>query len=75
MTKDLIHPILHKPIMTLNVSDEFLAMAEANGYKSLDEILNEPLHKIPFKPLSGYRVLKELVDILEENGLDELMDD
>lgn len=75
MTKDLIHPILYKPIITLNVSNEFLAMAEANGYNTLDEILKEPLHKIPFKPLSGYRILKEFLGILSQNGLDELMED
>lgn len=75
MTKEFIPPVLHKPIGTLNVSDEFLTMAEANSYNTLDQILKEPLHEIPFKLLSGYRILKELLGILEEHGLENLIED
>jgi len=75
MTKELLHPILLKPILTLGVSEEFEAMAKANGYTTLKDVLKEPLYKFPFKPLSGYRMLKELLAILEEHGLDELMED
>ena len=75
MTEDLLHPILLKPIMTLGVSEEFAAMAKANGYATLKDVLKEPLHKFPLKPLSGYRMLKELLAILEEHGLDKLIED
>jgi hypothetical protein len=50
-------------------------MASANHYKTLEELLWVPLHELPFKKLSGYRMLKELLDVLEENGLSELVDD
>lgn len=75
MTKEFIPAILYKPIGSLNVNDEFLTMAEANGYNTLDQMLKEPLHEIPFKLLSGYRILKELLGILEEHGLENLIED
>lgn len=75
MTQDIVHPILQKAIQGLNVSKEFKAMAKANGYKTLQNILDHPLHELPFKLLSGYRILKELLDILEQNNLSELIDD
>jgi len=75
MTKELIHPALQKPITALDVSIEFKEMAKANGYKTLEDILKHPLHSFPFKRLSGYRMLKELIGILEANGLEKLIED
>lgn len=75
MTKEVTHPILYKPIQSMNVSTEFKAMANANEFNTLEEILKESLYELPFKKLSGYRILKEMVDILEENGLSELIED
>ena len=75
MTKELIHPILEKPIHSLNVSKEFKNMASANKFGTLKEVLKESLHTLPFKKQSGYRMLKEMLDILEENGLADLIED
>ena len=69
MTRELVHPILRKPIQTLEVSGEFKAMAKANGFRTLEDILEGPLNDLPFRKLSGYRMLKEFLDILEQNGL------
>lgn len=75
MTLDIAHPILQKAIQGLNVSKEFKAMAKANGYKTLQHILDHPLHELPFKAKSGYRMLKEMLDILDENGLQDLTEE
>ncbi|SKC85078.1 hypothetical protein [Ohtaekwangia koreensis] len=71
MTQEITHPILHKAIKNLDVTKEFKAMAKANGFKSLQDILDSSLHELPFKPQSGYRMLKEFLDILDEHGLNE----
>jgi len=75
MTQEIIHPILQKAIKNLDVSKEFKAMAKANGFKTLQNILDMPLHEIPYKPESGYRMLKEFLDLLHEQGLGELTDE
>lgn len=75
MTQDIAHPILQKAIQGLNVSKEFKAMAKANGYKTLQNLLDHPLHELPFKKLSGYRMLKEFLDLLDENGIGDLVND
>ncbi len=59
----------------MNLSKEFKAMAKANEFNTLEEILKESLHELPFKKLSGYRMLKEMMDVLEQNGLAELIED
>lgn len=75
MTQSADHPVLQKPIHSLNVSPEFRAMARANGYKTLEDIIKAPLHDLPEKKKSGYRVLKELLDLLEQFGLSQLIND
>lgn len=75
MTQEIIHPILHKAIKNLDVSKEFKAMAKANGYKTLHDILDMPLHELPYKAQSGYRMLREFLDLLSEHSLNELVDD
>lgn len=40
-------------------------MAKANSFETLQEILDTSLYEFPFRPLSGYRLLKELLDMLE----------
>lgn len=74
MTQEITHPILQKAIKNLDVSKEFKAMAKANGFKTLQDILDMPLQELPYKPQSGYRMLKEFLSILEEHGLSELVD-
>lgn len=74
MTQEMSHPILQKAIQGMDVSKEFKVMAKANGYKTLQDIISRPLHELPFKKESGYRMLKELLDILHENDLDNLIE-
>ncbi len=69
MTRESIDPILRKPIQNLQVSPEFRAMARANGYRTLYDILQWPVYMIPGKKRSGYRIVRELLDILEEHDL------
>ncbi|MEO7991497.1 MAG: hypothetical protein ABI663_18235 [Chryseolinea sp.] len=75
MTQEIAHPILHKTIKNLDVSKEFKAMAKANGFKTLQDILDMPLYELPYKEQSGYRMLKEFLDILESHGLTALVED
>jgi hypothetical protein len=75
MTQEIAHPILRKAIQTMDVSKEFKTMAKANGYKTLQDILNHSLHELPFKNSSGYRILKELMDILDDHELSMYLDE
>jgi hypothetical protein len=75
MTQEITHPILQKAIKNLDVSKEFKVMAKANGFKILQNILDMPLHELPYKPQSGYRMLKEFLDILETNSLSTLVEE
>lgn len=75
MTQEITHPILQKAIKNLDVSKEFKVMAKANGYKTLQAILDMPLHELPYKQQSGYRMLKEFLDIAEMNGFNLLIDE
>lgn len=75
MAQQTTHPILAKPIQGMDASKEFKAMARANGYKTLQDIMEISLGDLPFKPRSGYRMLKELLDILDKNGLVRLVED
>jgi hypothetical protein len=74
MTQEITHPILQKAIKNLDVSKEFKAMAKANGFKTLQDILDMPLHELPYKPQSGYRMLKEFLDMMEEHSLGRLLE-
>ncbi len=75
MTQEITHPILQKAIKTLDVSKEFKAMAKANGFKTLQDILDMPLHELPYKEQSGYRMLKEFLDFLETYSLTTLVEE
>lgn len=70
-----MNPILSKPIQSLEVSYEFKRMARANGFNTLSEILDksvDDLHKLEY---SGYRMLKELYNVLEKENLGYLLND
>lgn len=67
--------VLKVPIQSMPVSPEFKRMAGANGFVTLQDILDRSLNDFHTLPRSGYRMLKELADILEQNGLGELLDD
>ncbi len=75
MTQEITHSILQKAIKNLDVSKEFKTMAKANGFKTLQNILDIPLHELPYKPQSGYRMLREFLDLLSEHSLNRLVDD
>lgn len=75
MTQEITHPILQKAIKNLDVSKEFKAMAKANGFKTLQDILGMPLHELPYKQMSGYRILKELLDLLEAHSLSSTIEE
>lgn len=64
-----------EPIESLSVSYEFKRMARANGFATLQDILDVSLDNLHELSYSGYRMLKELSDVLEQNGLKELLDD
>lgn len=61
--------ILIEPIISLPVSSEFRQMAMSNGFVTIQDILNTDLDKFHALPDSGYRLLKELHDILKQYGL------
>lgn len=69
------HPILKEPIQSLPVSSEFKKMAVANGFTTLQDIMDKSLDNLHKLPYSGYRMLKELSDLLQANGLTNLLDD
>ena len=69
------NPILSAPIQGMDVSGEFKLMAKANGFRTLGDILKYPLYELPAREKSGYRILREMLDILEENHLEEFLKD
>lgn len=75
MPPHLTHPILLKPIAALPVSQAFAEMAKANHYTTLQDILKLPLYSFPNRRQSGYRMLKELLGILETHSLEQLIED
>ncbi len=50
-------------------------MTIANGFTTLQDILDKALDNLHELPYSGYRMPKELSDVLEANGLTNLLDD
>lgn len=75
MTQEITHSILQKAIKNLDVSREFKAMAKANGFKTLQNILDMPLHELPYKQQSGYRMLKEFLHLLDEHSISVLVEE
>ena len=56
--------ILSKPLDQFALSDEFLEMVRINNFKNLGEIVTIPLEQLLKLPYFGYRVLTELITIL-----------
>lgn len=75
MTSHVSRAFLTEPIQSLPVSSEFKNMAIANGFTTLQDILDKSLDNLHELPSSGYRMLKELSDVLEGHGLTSLLDD
>lgn len=67
------HPILTKEIKFLATSDEFLEMSQANGFKNLKDIIDQPTSELLKKPFFNYRMLTELGIMLQGYGLLRLL--
>ena len=65
--------ILDKVIKELDFSPEFLIMAEVNDFQTLSDIASRPLYAFHRLPYSGYRMLRELVNLLDAHGLMHLV--
>lgn len=71
-TQPTVTSILTKPIVELAVSKEFLTMAKVNGFDTLQDVLDSPLHKLHSLPESGYRMVREFMNLLNAHGLQHL---
>jgi hypothetical protein len=75
-TDSLKNKFLEQPINGMAVSDEFKAMAKANGFKTIGQLLDEvEMKNFPSLKNSGYRVLKELLDLLDRENLFHLVEE
>jgi hypothetical protein len=66
---------LKQSIQNLNVSREFKAMAHANDFETLEDLFEVPFALIHSLPLSGYRIVKEILVLLENDGLMNLVEE
>ncbi len=67
------HPILVKPIREIPTSMEFQEMAKLNHFENLLQIAQVPVYKLERMPIFGYRMLRELISILETYNLQEIL--
>lgn len=67
--------ILKYSIQEVDLSPELKAMAEANGFETLEDVLEVPFYTIHALPRSGYRIVKELLMFFEKEGLNEVIED
>jgi len=70
---EMVQPVLFKPIREIVSSNEFLDMVECNNFNNLHEIVQIPVHKLLQLPNFGYRMLNELITILEKYGLEDML--
>jgi DNA-directed RNA polymerase alpha subunit len=69
------YAILEAAIDSLDVSVEFKAMAKENGFFTLGAMLSVPAQTLVRLPKSGYRLLAEFLQLLEQHDLMHLTDD
>lgn len=62
--------ILHQPVPSLELSDEFKAMARANHFTTLGEMVEFRIEELQRMPLFDHRMLSEYVSFLTKNGLE-----
>ena len=67
--------ILTKPLDCFALSDEFCEMVRINQFHSLGEIVKMPVSKLLKLPYFKYRVLNELLTILNCYGLMDMVND
>jgi hypothetical protein len=65
---------LTRTIQASSFSKEFKAMATANKFKTLGDVVDYGVVGIPELAQGNYRLVVELLECLEENGLLELTD-
>ncbi len=65
--------VLDQPAEALPVSPEFLEMMQTLHFETLRELLHYPAWQLLGMEGFGYRSLKELVTLLEENGLTDCL--
>jgi len=59
----------------LPLSPAFHDLMDFNQLRNLSSLLKIPFAEIPFLPRSNYRIVREVLDILEENKLEFLIHD
>lgn len=67
------HPVLLKPIREIPSSKEFQKMAELNHFENLLQIVQIPVYKLERMPTFSYRMLVELISILETHNLQDIL--
>jgi hypothetical protein len=75
MRKREADSILYQPIRSMNVSKEFKTMARVNGYRTFNDLLKTSAHELPGKEKSGYRILREFLDVLQEHDMMDKISD
>jgi hypothetical protein len=61
--------ILNQKIGDSAFSEELKAMARLNNFETLADVLATPFHQVHALPLSDYRIVKEILVVLQENDL------
>ncbi len=61
--------LLDQPVDQLPVSAEFGQMMQGLEFTTLRDLLEHPAHQLLKMKGFGYRMLKELITLLENNGL------
>ncbi len=73
LPSDRLHPVndevLDQPVAQLPVSPEFLQMMQTLHFQTLRDLLHYPAHQLLQLDGFGYRMLKELITLLEHNNL------
>ncbi|MFY0608535.1 MAG: hypothetical protein JXR10_17595 [Cyclobacteriaceae bacterium] len=67
---DTTDKLLHEPISSLNMSSEFQAMAKANDFNTLYEMMEFKIEELQKIKGFNYRMVAEYVTYFEKNGLD-----
>lgn len=69
------HSILNQRIADSDFSTELKAMAKLNNFDTLADLLATPFNRVHALPLSDYRIVKEILVVLDKNDMMNLVDD
>lgn len=67
--------VLTQPITSLELSEGFKAMAKANHFTTLAEMVEFRIEELQRMPLFDHRMLPEYISFLTKNGLDGEVED